>query len=85
MLWAEPLPVSTKGTPCVTSLHTRHIHTATNPTPTTHHVQEKSYFALHLPAGWWVFGLDLALVGDIDMCQYRCARLPGVYVWNGVL
>lgn len=34
-------------------------------------VQEKSYFALRLPAGWWVFGLDLALVGDIDMCQYR--------------
>ena len=33
--------------------------------------QEKSYFALRLPAGWWVFGLDLALVGDIDMCQYR--------------
>jgi hypothetical protein len=35
-------------------------------------LQEKSYFALRLPAGWWVFGLDLALVGDIDMCQYRC-------------
>lgn len=34
-------------------------------------IQEKSYFALRLPAGWWVFGLDLALVGDIDMCQYR--------------
>eukprot|EP00775_Hariotina_reticulata_P014454 gene14454-14567_t len=33
--------------------------------------QEKSYFSLRLPSGWWVFGLDLALVGDIDMCQYR--------------
>ena len=33
--------------------------------------QEKSYFALSLPQRWWVFGLDLALVGDIDMCQYR--------------
>jgi hypothetical protein len=33
--------------------------------------QEKSYFSLALPHGWWVFGLDLALVGDIDMCQYR--------------
>lgn len=36
--------------------------------------QEKSYFALRLPAGWWVFGLDLALVGDIDMCQYRWGK-----------
>jgi hypothetical protein len=34
-------------------------------------LQEKSYFALRLPAGWWVFGLDLALLGDIDMLQYR--------------
>ncbi|BDA40538.1 hypothetical protein COCOBI_01-1910 [Coccomyxa sp. Obi] len=33
--------------------------------------QEKSYFALRLPHGWWMFGLDLALVDDIDMCQYR--------------
>ncbi|GFR41995.1 hypothetical protein Agub_g2809, partial [Astrephomene gubernaculifera] len=33
--------------------------------------QEKSYFALRLPAGWWLFGFDLALVGDIDMQQYR--------------
>lgn len=33
--------------------------------------QEKSYFALHLPHGWWVFGLDLALVDDIDIVQYR--------------
>lgn len=36
--------------------------------------QEKSYFALRLPHGWWVFGLDLALVDDIDMCQYRWGR-----------
>ncbi|KAG2491434.1 hypothetical protein HYH03_010220 [Edaphochlamys debaryana] len=33
--------------------------------------QEKSYFALRLPAGWWLFGFDLALVRDIDMQQYR--------------
>ncbi|EFJ44074.1 hypothetical protein VOLCADRAFT_65342, partial [Volvox carteri f. nagariensis] len=33
--------------------------------------QEKSYFALRLPAGWWLFGFDLALVQDIDMQQYR--------------
>jgi len=43
-------------------------------------LQEKSYFALRLPAGWWVFGLDLALVGDIDMCQYRYdERVNGVF------
>ena len=33
--------------------------------------QEASYFALALPHGWWLFGLDLALVDDIDMCQCR--------------
>ena len=34
--------------------------------------QEKSYFALALPHDWWLFAADLALVWDIDMCQYRC-------------
>eukprot|EP00873_Tetraselmis_striata_P039964 jgi/Tetstr1/460228/TSEL_005543.t1 len=33
--------------------------------------QEKSYFALHLPHGYWVFALDLGLVNDIDIYQYR--------------
>ena len=33
--------------------------------------QEKSYFCLALPHGWWLMGLDLALVDDMDMCQYR--------------
>ena len=33
--------------------------------------QEKSYFALALPHDWWLFAADLALVWDIDMCQYR--------------
>lgn len=33
--------------------------------------QEKSYFALRLPHGWWLFGIDLGLVGDMDMCQVR--------------
>jgi hypothetical protein len=33
--------------------------------------QEKSYFAIRLPHGWWAFGLDLALGEDIDMHQYR--------------
>lgn len=33
--------------------------------------QEKSYFALRLPHGWWLLAVDLALVEDIDMCQYR--------------
>lgn len=34
-------------------------------------LQEKSYFALRLPHGWWLFGIDLALVDDIDMMQFR--------------
>jgi hypothetical protein len=34
--------------------------------------QEASYFAIALPHGWWLFGLDLALDHDIDMCQTRC-------------
>ncbi|GMH37404.1 hypothetical protein BSKO_05277 [Bryopsis sp. KO-2023] len=33
--------------------------------------QEKSYFAVQLPHDWWLFGVDLALVNDIDMCQFR--------------
>lgn len=33
--------------------------------------QQKSYFALQLPKGWWVFGLDLALHGDIDVYQFK--------------
>lgn len=33
--------------------------------------QRKSYFALQLPKGWWVFGLDLALHGDIDVYQFN--------------
>ena len=33
--------------------------------------QKKSYFALQLPKGWWVFGLDLALNGDIDVDQFK--------------
>ncbi|GJN34655.1 hypothetical protein PR202_gb23337 [Eleusine coracana subsp. coracana] len=33
--------------------------------------QKKSYFALKLPNGWWVFGLDQALHGDIDVYQFK--------------
>ncbi|GAV69046.1 Metallophos domain-containing protein [Cephalotus follicularis] len=33
--------------------------------------QKKSYFALQLPKGWWVFGLDLALHGDVDVYQFK--------------
>lgn len=33
--------------------------------------QKKSYFALQLPKGWWVFGLDLALHLDIDVYQFK--------------
>ena len=41
-------------------------------------MQEASYFALRLPHGWWLLGLDLALVDDIDMCQCRYARWAAV-------
>ncbi|GAB4833573.1 hypothetical protein Ancab_031816 [Ancistrocladus abbreviatus] len=33
--------------------------------------QKRSYFALQLPRGWWIFGLDLALHGDIDVYQFK--------------
>ncbi|XP_011627911.1 uncharacterized protein LOC18446479 isoform X1 [Amborella trichopoda] len=33
--------------------------------------QKKSYFALQLPQGWWIFGLDQALHGDIDVYQFK--------------
>ncbi|XAR64067.1 hypothetical protein NMG60_11024271 [Bertholletia excelsa] len=33
--------------------------------------QKKSYFALQLPRRWWIFGLDLALHGDIDVYQFQ--------------
>ncbi|MQL98546.1 hypothetical protein Taro_031257 [Colocasia esculenta] len=33
--------------------------------------QKKSYFALQLPRGWWIFGLDQALHGDIDVYQFK--------------
>ncbi|MFS7977669.1 putative calcineurin-like phosphoesterase domain, ApaH type [Helianthus anomalus] len=33
--------------------------------------QKKSYFALQLLKGWWVFGLDLALQNDMDVYQFK--------------
>ena len=33
--------------------------------------QKKSYFALQLPKGWWIFGLDLSLHGDVDVYQFK--------------
>lgn len=33
--------------------------------------QQKSYFALRLPCGWWIFGFDQALHGDIDIFQFK--------------
>ncbi|XP_040998137.1 uncharacterized protein LOC121244173 [Juglans microcarpa x Juglans regia] len=33
--------------------------------------QKTSYFALKLPQRWWIFGLDLALDGDIDTYQFQ--------------
>ncbi|GLJ47120.1 hypothetical protein SUGI_0994890 [Cryptomeria japonica] len=33
--------------------------------------QQRSYFALQLPHGWWIFGFDQALHGDIDIYQFK--------------
>ena len=33
--------------------------------------QNNSYFAFQLPKRWWLFGLDLALLGDIDVYQFK--------------
>ena len=33
--------------------------------------QNKSYFALQLLKRWLVFGLNLALLGDIDVYQFK--------------
>ncbi|HEY8100911.1 MAG TPA: hypothetical protein VIF82_09155 [Burkholderiaceae bacterium] len=33
--------------------------------------QKRTYFATKLPHDWWVFGLDWALVGDIDRKQFE--------------
>lgn len=33
--------------------------------------QQRSYFAIHLPQGWWIFGLDYGLSSDIDIEQYK--------------
>ena len=33
--------------------------------------QEKSWFALKLPHGWWLFGMDNALSDDIDYHQFK--------------
>lgn len=33
--------------------------------------QRKSYFALQLPHGWWLFGMDNALHEDIDVHQFQ--------------
>lgn len=36
--------------------------------------QERSYFAARLPHDWWLFGLDFALVGDLDRTQFESFR-----------
>jgi hypothetical protein len=32
--------------------------------------QKSSYFALHLPKGWWILGMDIGLQNDVDIFQY---------------
>lgn len=36
--------------------------------------QERSYFALRLPAGWWLLGLDFQLESDVDRPQVEFFR-----------
>lgn len=36
--------------------------------------QKRSYFALQLPDGWWLFGIDDQLTYDIDDAQFRYFR-----------
>lgn len=58
-------------------------------------LQEKSYFAVRLPHGWWLFGLDLALVdgerkpaqhGPYRSCPGGCLVLQPIdrllYAWQ---
>ncbi len=33
--------------------------------------QQRSYFAIKLVEGWWIFGMDCALASDIDIEQYK--------------
>ena len=33
--------------------------------------QQRSYFAIKLVEGWWIFGLDCALAADIDIEQFK--------------
>lgn len=33
--------------------------------------QQRSYFAIKLVEGWWIFGLDCALASDIDIEQFK--------------
>lgn len=39
-----------------------------------HTPQTRSYFAARLPHDWWLFGLDFALVGDLDRTQFESFR-----------
>jgi hypothetical protein len=32
--------------------------------------QKSSYFALQLPKGWWILGLDIGITNDVDVFQY---------------
>ncbi|MBS1809407.1 MAG: metallophosphoesterase [Acidobacteria bacterium] len=33
--------------------------------------QNRSYFALQLPHGWWIFGIDVQLQSDLDYWQFK--------------
>lgn len=36
-----------------------------------HTPQNRSYFATRMPHDWWIFGMDFALIGDLDRTQYE--------------
>jgi hypothetical protein len=33
--------------------------------------QNRSYFSIKLPKGWWIFAMDCGIGGDIDIEQVR--------------
>lgn len=53
------------------TFHRYFIHHGTDQFIGANTPQNRTYFATKLPHDWWVFGLDWALVGDIDRKQFE--------------
>jgi hypothetical protein len=45
--------------------------------------QRRSYYALKLPHGWWLWGLDMALEDDLDPPQYEYFRAQAQHLQPG--